>query len=183
MKFIKPSLEYIDSYIEAQDYLEKEGLATFRLTCEEVKKDKIKFISEFKILETEKCIRIVSSFVPSTVYWLVDEKNKEVIGILNIRHRLNDYLISYGGHIGYAVSPNYRNQKYGGKLLDKGLEVAKELELGEILIICNSDNIGSKKIIESRKGILINSLSEKENIKLRYRIIINNSAQKCGENF
>lgn len=65
MKFIKPSLDYIDSYIEAQSYLEEEGIMVFRITSEEIKRDKLKFISEFKVLETEKCIEIVSFFIPA----------------------------------------------------------------------------------------------------------------------
>ena len=48
MEFIKPSLDYSDSYIEVQSYLEEEGIMVFRTTSEEIKRDKLKFISEFK---------------------------------------------------------------------------------------------------------------------------------------
>lgn len=183
MEFIKPSLEYIDSYIEAQSYLEKEGIMIFRTTSEEIKRDKLKFISEFRVLETEKCVEIVSFFVPSISYWLIDEEKKKFIGFVSIRNRLSESLINIGGHIGYAIAPKYRKKGYGGKLLDKGLKVAKELGLGEVLVTCDSDNIGSKKIIESREGIFINYYQLEDKTKLRYRIKVNCCAEKMWREF
>ena len=35
-----------------------------------------------------------------TFFALVDGK---IVGIVNARHNLNDYLLNYGGHIGYSV--------------------------------------------------------------------------------
>ena len=47
--------------------------------------------------------------VPSETYFLF-MKNGEIAGAINCRYALNEHLREIGGHIGYGVSPNYRNQ-------------------------------------------------------------------------
>ena len=39
--------------------------------------------------------------VPATVFFLQDETGR-ILGAIDIRRQLNDYLLSYGGHIGYG---------------------------------------------------------------------------------
>lgn len=33
-----------------------------------------------------------------------------MVGAINIRHKLNDYLLNYGGHIGDGVRPSERKK-------------------------------------------------------------------------
>ncbi len=46
--------------------------------------------------------------VPASTYILVRNKDNKVLGIYNIRHKLNDYLFNFGGHIGYSIRPSER---------------------------------------------------------------------------
>ena len=41
--------------------------------------------------------------VPANQYLGVVEETGEVVGMLNLRHYLNDSLLRFGGHIGYSV--------------------------------------------------------------------------------
>jgi len=50
-------------------------------------------------------------FVPSTLYFLVDE-NERILGAIHLRHELNERLMQNGGHIGYGVRPSERNKGY-----------------------------------------------------------------------
>jgi predicted acetyltransferase len=59
-----------------------------------------------------------------------------------------------GGHIGYVIRPSRRKQGYGASLLSLMLEKAHELGLARVRITCDTDNIGSAKVIEKNNGAL-----------------------------
>jgi predicted acetyltransferase len=51
--------------------------------------------------------------VPDSTWLCVRARDDCLIGLVNIRHRLNDYLLNFGGHIGYSVHPSHRGQGHG----------------------------------------------------------------------
>jgi predicted acetyltransferase len=71
-----------------------------------------------------------------------------------LRHELNERLLQMGGHIGYEIRPSRRRQGYGKLILKYGLEQAKAFGLERVLLTCDEDNLGSRKIIESNGGRL-----------------------------
>ena len=71
--------------------------------------------------------------VPSSLYFLVDE-SKKIYGAIDIRHELNDYLLQYGGHIGYGIRPSQRSKGYASEMLSLALPIAKELGINKALI-------------------------------------------------
>lgn len=95
--------------------------------------------------------------VPAHTYFLTDE-NKRVLGAINIRHYLNDYLFNVGGHIGYGIRPSERKRGYASLMLSMALPIAKELGINKILITCDKSNLGSAKTIISNGGILENEV-------------------------
>ncbi len=97
----------------------------------------------------------------STFFAIVDNK---IVGMVNIRHRLNDFIIKWGyGHIGYGVRPTERSKGYAKEILRQALVFCKEvLHLKEIEIGCNKDNIASRKTIEYNNGIYIKDKLDEE---------------------
>lgn len=81
-------------------------------------------------------------FVPAHTLFLVED-NKRILGAINIRHYLNDYLLNYGGHIGYGIRPSARRKGYAALMLSLALPKAKELGITKALITCDKDNLGS----------------------------------------
>jgi predicted acetyltransferase len=73
--------------------------------------------------------------------------------MIDIRHELNEYLRTIGGHIGYGIRPSERNKGYASYLLNKALTKCKELQISQVLITCDEDNIGSTKVILNNGGI------------------------------
>jgi predicted acetyltransferase len=98
------------------------------------------------------------SFVPYTCYVFIIEN--KIVGVGSVRHYLNEYLEKFGGHIGYSIRPTERKKGYGSKALELLINQAKEMNIEKILITCNINNIGSKKVIENNNGKFINQIDE-----------------------
>ncbi len=97
-------------------------------------------------------------------------KDKHMVGIVNIRHSLNDYLLQVGGHIGYSIGPNYRGKGYGTELLQLALEFCRSLHLDSVLVTCDVRNTPSARVIMANGGVLENELEQNGVIKQRYWI-------------
>lgn len=95
-----------------------------------------------------------SERVPESRFWLIDDDRATYIGRVSIRHRLNEALERLGGHIGYDIRPSMRRRGYGTLMCKLALEEARTLGLERVMITCDEDNIGSRKIIEANGGIL-----------------------------
>jgi len=91
--------------------------------------------------------------VPASTYFLLRKSDNKIVGIINIRFYLNDFLENYGGHIGYSVRATERRKGYGYKQLLLGLEKCLDIPINKVLITCRESNKGSAKIIEGCGGI------------------------------
>ena len=99
-------------------------------------------------------------YVPDSVFFLLDEERNRLLGAVNIRHYLNDYLLKYGGHIGDGVRPSERRKGYATEMIRLALIECKKLGIDRVLITCNASNIGSKKSIIKNGGVLENIVDE-----------------------
>ena len=92
--------------------------------------------------------------MPAEQYIAVDTKDRTIVGMLNFRKELNDYLLNYIGHIGYSVALSKRRQGLGTVMLQLALIEAKKFGLDKVLITCTDDNIASIGVIENNGGVL-----------------------------
>jgi len=99
--------------------------------------------------------------------------NGKIIGTIQIRHYLNDFLLRSGGHIGYSIRPSERQKGYATKMLALALEECRKLSISKVLITCDKDNIGSARTIQKNGGILENEVIDDDGeILQRYWIDI-----------
>ncbi len=89
-------------------------------------------------------------YVPATTLWWVE--GLEFLGRLAIRHELNDALRTRGGHIGYWIRPSARRRGHASAALRAALPIAAALGLDPALITCDTDNLGSRRVIEGVGG-------------------------------
>lgn len=100
--------------------------------------------------------------VPDSVFFLFDEDRNKLIGAVNIRHYLNDYLLKFGGHIGDGIRPSERRKGYATKMIELALIECKKLGMDKVLITCNKSNIASAKTIIKNGGILENEIKDSD---------------------
>lgn len=96
--------------------------------------------------------------VPSTVFLAFRNSDQRLVGIIDIRHTLNDYLESFGGHIGYSVRKSERRKGYATKMLAESLNFCRELGIDKVLLTCDKANEGSAVVIKSNGGELENEV-------------------------
>jgi len=92
-------------------------------------------------------------FVPHSTFWLIDSEQR-LLGVSNLRHRLNERLQRVGGHIGFGIRPSERNRGFATRLLALTLERAKCLSIDRALLTCDEMNLASARVIEKNGGVL-----------------------------
>ena len=111
------------------------------------------FQQALKLKDNEsRGINLQEGRVPQTLYWFY--VNDKPVGMVKLRHYLNDALKVRGGNIGYAVIPAEQGRGYATKMVGLALEKAKKMGIKEVLITCDPDNIASIKVIEKNRGKL-----------------------------
>ena len=90
--------------------------------------------------------------VPAITYFLVRKNDNRIIGSIDLRLELNDYLRNIGGHIGYSIRPIERRKGYNKINLYLCLLEAQKNGLEKVLITCANYNDGSRNSIKSFDG-------------------------------
>lgn len=91
--------------------------------------------------------------VTATLYVAVRKTDFGMVGMIDLRHRLNDFLAEYGGHIGYSVRPDERRKGYAKQMLALALSQAKERGINRVLVTCDEDNVASARTIQANGGV------------------------------
>ena len=102
--------------------------------------------------EGERDIELPAGRVPYSTFWL--STGRHLLGRTTIRHYLTPELGHEGGHIGYDIRPSERRKGYGTLILKLTLEKAREMGLKRVMLSCDTDNVGSAKVIEKNGGRL-----------------------------
>lgn len=111
-----------------------------------------------KIQNCSKEETLPTGYVPATQFITIRKSDNKIVGMLNVRHYLNEKLLLKGGHIGDCVCPSERGKGYATKQIALALEFCKQLGLEKALITCNGSNIASAKTIIKNNGILENEI-------------------------
>ncbi|MED0874291.1 GNAT family N-acetyltransferase [Bacillus mobilis] len=150
MKLLKPTHEYSEQIIEYREAF----LRTDEQPHGSSSLQNFDTLDEWfeKVRKQERGENLLANRVPSSQF-LSFEKG-ELIGFVNIRHRLNEDLLRESGHIGYSVHPNKRRQGYAIKQLKLALGEAQKLGVQRVLLTCDKVNIASAKTIQKVGGVL-----------------------------
>lgn len=117
-------------------------------------------------------INLPNDRVPADIFFLVHNGDNRILGAIDIRYALNDYLYNYGGNIGYGIRPTERRKGYAAEMLRMSLDICREKGLDKVLITCKKSNIGSSRTIIKNSGILENEVLENGELTQRYWITL-----------
>ena len=155
MKFVFPNKDYKDNAIEFinefhtyNSDINGSGALDTYLNESSYEKWIEKVITDIDIANIE------SGRVPSFSYFYVRETDNKIIGMINIRLALNDFLRNEGGHIGYCIRPTERRQHYATNMLNEALVFCKTIGLDNIIVSCDKSNIASANVIKNCGGKL-----------------------------
>ncbi len=95
-----------------------------------------------------------AGWVPSSTFFAQRTADGALVGVIDIRHQLNEPLRRLGGHIGYAVHPDERRKGYATRMLGLARGFARTVGLSEVLLGCMAGNAASRRTILANGGVL-----------------------------
>lgn len=125
-----------------------------------------------KKLEHEKNILTDKVYVPNETYFLVRKNDKRIIGMVNLRTELNEYVKNSYGSISYGIRPKERRKGYNKINLYLTLLECKKRGIKNVVISCEKDNIASSKSMLALGAVFDKEVysSTKNNFIQFYRI-------------
>lgn len=149
---VKPNLFYADEILKyKKEFLKDESIINGAAGL-----DRFSIVEDW-LEELEKRSNkdtVPEGLVPSSTYLKKKKKDNYIVGMIDIRHCLNDFLLQAGGHIGCGVRKSERKKDYAKQMIKLALEKCRKLKIEKVLITCNDDNIASERSIISCGGKL-----------------------------
>jgi len=159
IRLIAPTTELHDAFLDCAFEFgdgHRDGFATDSISDDDLL-DPERFAAwvALRLSYADETTELPPDRVHDTLSWIIDEREPErILGSISCRHRLNDFLLNVGGHIGYGVRPSARRRGVATAALRLALEQAKSLGLQRALVTCKNDNIASARTIERNGGVL-----------------------------
>ncbi len=109
-------------------------------------------------------------WVVTDTFFAVDE-NEKIVGIIDLRHTLNDFLKDFG-NCGYSVRPSERKKGHATEMLRQLLVIAKEIGMNELHLSVEKTNEASVKTIRKNGGVYERSFEFENEIADVYRFVL-----------
>lgn len=105
-----------------------------------------------KVTSNANADTVDPNWVLTDTYFAIRTTDKKIIGIIDLRYELNDFLKDMG-NCGYSVRPSERNKGYATEMLRQVCNIAKENGLAEMKLSVEKSNIPSIHTIKKNGGV------------------------------
>lgn len=150
-ELMRPTKEYAEQIAQyRQEFLERNDSMN---GCGPLRR--IENIEEYiQVCRDWECAdKVPAHLVKCTQFIFVRKSDNRLVGMIQVRHGLNDFTAKYAGHIGYSVRPSERCRGYAAKMLEMALGFCREIGLDKVLLTCDEDNAASEKVIAANGGV------------------------------
>lgn len=148
IQYKEKAIEFINEFQECKSEINGSGALDSYLEVATYEAWLSKVLADIDIANIEK------PRVPALTYFYVREEDDRIIGMINIRLALNDFLRKEGGHIGYCIRPTERRKHYATDMLKEALNVCDVVGIKEVLLTCDKINVASANVIKNCGGEL-----------------------------
>lgn len=148
MAYKEKAIEFINEFYEYGSEINGSGALDSYLKEATYEEWLLKVLADIDIANIEK------PRVPALTYFYVREEDDKIVGMVNIRLALNDFLKNEGGHIGYGIRPTERKKHYATGMLTEALKVCDTVGISEVILTCDKENSASAGVIKNCGGKL-----------------------------
>ena len=150
IKLVRPTIEL---KVKALDYRQEHFNNNELIINGSELFDKINSYEEWleKVNNNSKIETVDPNWVLTDTFFAIREEDNKIIGIIDLRHTLNEFLKDFGNS-GYSVRPSERKKGYATEILRLLLKYAKEIGLKDLHLSVERDNIPSIKTIVKNGG-------------------------------
>lgn len=159
IKLVRPTIELKD---QALDYRQEHFDHNESVINGGELFDKIDSYEEWleRVTNNSKVTTVDPNWVLTDTFFAVREDDNKIVGIIDLRHTLNDFLQNLGNS-GYSVRPSERRKGYATEMLRLLKGHAKTAGLTELRLAVKRSNIPSVKTVIKNGGELERSFELK----------------------
>ena len=94
------------------------------------------------------------------MYLALRRRGGRLVGMIDFRRPLSEFLLKFGGNIGYSVRPSEQRKGYAREMLRLLLPVCRASGGRRVLLTCDAGSEASRRTILENGGVLENEADD-----------------------